>query len=237
MSAIALAPRTDTDALAARFARTGRLQIPNILREADAVRLQEVLARRTPWNLFIIHDGPKGMPLVHWQNMPAGERKFIDDQMAVAARDRFEARFLQWPLTETGDPFPGLVPELNDLVAFLNSEPFLSFMRAVTGSARIAFADAQATCYRANDYLHRHSDEVPGKNRIAAYVLNLTRRWQPEWGGLLNFVGKDGQVEEAWVPSFNTLNMLRVPQDHFVGAVAGFVEAPRLAVTGWLRHR
>jgi SM-20-related protein len=237
MSNIALAPRTDTDTLAAQFAETGRLRIPGLLREADATRLHDALARRTPWNLFILHDGPKVMPLAHWQALPAAERKFIDDQMAVAARDKFEARFLQCPLTETGEPFAGLIPELDALARFLNDEPFLSFMRAVTGSAAIAFADAQATCYRANDSLHRHTDEVPGKNRIVAYVLNLTPRWQPEWGGLLNFMAPNGQVDEAWVPSFNTLNLLRVPQNHFVGSVAGFVEAPRLAVTGWLRHR
>lgn len=28
----------------------------------------------------------------------------------------------------------------------------------------------------ANDYRHRHSDHVTGKNRIAAHVLNLTPR-------------------------------------------------------------
>jgi Rps23 Pro-64 3,4-dihydroxylase Tpa1-like proline 4-hydroxylase len=28
---------------------------------------------------------------------------------------------------------------------------------------------------------------VAGKNRVAAYVLNLTPRWRVEWGGLLMF--------------------------------------------------
>ena len=224
--------------MAAQFAETGRLRIPNLLREADAARLHDALARRTPWNLFIIHDGPKVMPLAHWQALPPAERKFIDDQMAVAARDKFEARFLQCPLTETGEPFAGLIPELDGLARFLNGEPFLSFMRVVTGSAAIALCRCPGDLLPAPAiYLHRHTDEVPGKNRIVAYVLNLTPRWQPEWGGLLNFMRPDGQVGEAWVPSFNTLNLLRVPQSHFVGSVAGFVEAPRLAVTGWLRYR
>lgn len=232
-----LAPRTDTQALAARFAQAGRVQIPGLLRQADAVRLHGALVERTPWNLFVIHDGPRSMPLAQWQAMSPAERRDVDRQIAAAARTRFEARFLNWPLTETGEPDAGLIPELEALVRFLNGEDFLGFMRAVTGDGRIAYADGQATCYRPDDFLHRHTDHVPGKNRIAAYVLNLTPRWQPEWGGLLNFMGPGGQVEEAWVPAFNTLNVLRVPQDHFVGAVAGFVDEPRLAVTGWVRHR
>lgn len=234
---IQLAPRNDTEALAATFAREGRVRIPNILRNDDAQRLNDVLMQRTPWNLFVIHDGPRVMPMVQWQAMSPVERCDIDSQIDAAARERFEARFLNLPMTETGEPFPGLSAEMDGLVRFLNGEAFLNFMRAVTARADIDYADGQATCYRAGDFLHRHSDHVPGKNRIAAYVLNLTPRWQPEWGGLLNFVRPDGQVGEAWVPAFNTLNLLRVPQDHFVGSVAGFVNTPRLAVTGWLRHR
>jgi hypothetical protein len=234
---IQLAPRDDTDALAARFAARGRVQVPDVLRPADAQRLHDALVSGAPWNLFIIHDGPKVMPLAQWQAMSAGERQSVEQGIAIAARDCFEARFLNLPLTETGEPYPGLIPELEALVRFVNSAPFLDFMRAVTGQAHIAFADCQATTYRAGDFLHRHSDEVPGKNRIAAYVLGLTPRWRPEWGGLLSFVAPDGQIAEAWTPAFNTLNLLRVPQDHFVSEVASFVDSPRLAATGWLRHR
>lgn len=234
---IQLAPREDTDALAARFAETGRVQISDLLREADSRRLHDALTDVASWNLFVIHGGPKAMPLARWREMPAVERQSIDDALAAGARARFAARFLNLPLTETGEPFPGLSAELAALVRFLNAAPFLDFMRAVTGQAQIAFADGQATSYRAGDFLHRHSDEVPGKNRIAAYVLGLTPLWQPEWGGLLNFVRPDGKVSEAWTPAFNALNVLRVPQDHFVSQVAAFVDVPRLAVTGWLRHR
>lgn len=234
---IALAPHHDTAALAAVFARTGRLHIPKLLRDQDAARLHDTLSRRTPWNLTLVHDGPKEMPLSQWEALSPGQRKAIDDEVATAARERYEARYLNRPLTETGEPFPGLIPELEALARFLNSEPFLAFARAVLGEDRVAFADAQATCFRANDFLHRHTDEVPGKNRIAAYVLNMTPRWKPEWGGLLNFTRPDGNVTEAWTPAFNALNLLKVPQSHFVSSVSSFVDTGRYAVTGWLRYR
>jgi SM-20-related protein len=237
MVEITLAPHHDAAVYARAFAAAGRVHIPGFLREEDARRLHETLVKRTPWNVFVIHDGPKIMPLAHWQGMNPAERKDVDDQIAAAARLRFEARFLNWPLSETGAPFPGLAPELDALTHFLNGETFLAFTRAVTGNGAIAFADAQASCYRAGDFLHRHSDEVSGKNRIAAYVLNLTPRWQPEWGGLLNFMRPDGHVDEAYVPAWNALNLLKVPQDHFVSQVASFVDVGRFAVTGWVRHR
>jgi len=46
-----------------------------------------------------------------------------------------------------------------------------------------------------------------------------------------------GHVDEAYVPAWNALNLLKVPQDHFVSQVASFVDVGRFAVTGWVRHR
>src|SRR3990167_7921754 len=70
---------------------------------------------------------------------------------------------------------------------FLNGEPFLSFMRRLTGASDIAFADAQVTRYGPGHFLTTHNDAVDGKNRRAAFVLNMTPEWRADWGGHLNF--------------------------------------------------
>ena len=70
-----------------------------------------------------------------------------------------------------------------------------------------------------------------------AMKANLTPVWCAEWGGLLNFLGRDGNVAEAFTPAWNALNFLKVPQEHFVGAVAGFVAEQRLSFSGWVRRR
>ena len=73
--------------------------------------------------------------------------------------------------------------------------------------------------------------------RLAADVLNLTPRWKPEWGGLLGFVDSDDHIKRAFTPSWNALNILAVPQRHFVSMVAPFGTEGRYSVTGWLRRR
>jgi Rps23 Pro-64 3,4-dihydroxylase Tpa1-like proline 4-hydroxylase len=68
-------------------------------------------------------------------------------------------------------------------------------------------------------------------------VLNLSPRWKIEWGGLLMFHGDDGHVAEAFLPNFNSLNLLKVPALHSVSQVSLFAGDDRLAITGWLRGR
>jgi Rps23 Pro-64 3,4-dihydroxylase Tpa1-like proline 4-hydroxylase len=121
-------------------------------------------------------------------------------------------------------------------VDFLNSAAFLEFARRLTGQPDIVRADAQATRYRPGDFLTQHDDfdKTGRKLRRAAYVFNLTPRWQPDWGGQLQFIGPDGHVTEAWVPRFNALNVFAVPQPHSVSIVSPFAVGARYSVTGWL---
>ena len=108
-------------------------------------------------------------------------------------------------------------------------------LRAVTGDERIDFADAQASRYRPRHLLTAHNDLSAGKNRLYAYVLNLTREWRADWGGVLMFQGDDGHVEHGWTPAFNALNLFTVPTRHAVSQVAVHAPRDRLSIVGWLR--
>jgi SM-20-related protein len=63
----------------------------------------------------------------------------------------------------------------------------------------------------------------------------MTPRWRIDWGGALLFTDRAGHVSEGYLPTFNALNILAVPQSHLVGIVAPFAGAPRLSITGWFR--
>ncbi len=52
--------------------------------------------------------------------------------------------------------------------------------------------------------------------RIAAYVLNMTPQWRPDWGGALLFSDRPGHISEGYLPAFNALNLFSVPQEHLV---------------------
>jgi Rps23 Pro-64 3,4-dihydroxylase Tpa1-like proline 4-hydroxylase len=233
-----LAPDHDVDLYAQIFAQFGRLHIPQLLREEDALRIHEALAKRTPWRLTVIHnDVFYDLSPEQQAEMSDEQKSAFEDEVYDFAARQYEGRYRTLRLSELGEPFAGDIPELTELTAFLNSEPFLDFISRVTGSNAIDFADAQATCYVKGDFLHPHFDTDEVKKRIAAYVLNLTPRWKVEWGGLLTYVGPDGHVTEAYTPAWNALNLLRVEELHFVSCVAPFAPAERYSVTGWLRGR
>lgn len=236
--AIELSPHHDVAAYAAEYAATGRVHIRDFLRKSDVRRLHEALLR-APWEFQAFHAGVKKLPLAQWEALPAGHRQALETALAEEARkpQQFTFRFLTVHLSMDGEAYPGPDPDLQALVRFLNGESFLSFARAITGDGAIRLTDVHASGYRAGDYLHRHNDLVPDAERVAAYILNLTPVWQPEWGGLLNFLGADGHIDAALTPTWNAMNFLRVPQPHFVSTVADFVTATRLSVSGWVRRR
>ncbi|MBD8524978.1 2OG-Fe(II) oxygenase [Pseudoxanthomonas sp. CAU 1598] len=111
-------------------------------------------------------------------------------------------------------------------------------MRELTGFTDIRKVDAQATRYLPGHFLTAHDDDgsPTGQIRRVAYVLSLSERWHPDWGGLLNFYdGDSGQIQDTFVPAYNTLSLFTTPQYHAVSTVAPYAPLPRLSITGWLR--
>lgn len=237
----ALSRDLDPKPLAAAFARFGRLHIPGILRPADGRAIGEALAQAVPWHRSLTAAGKSyDIALDLLEEMPADRRAGMTAAMEAAAREGFQYQFDAWRLSdlmEAGQRTGGALAPLEALYDLINSAAFLDFIRAVTGESRVAFCDAQATRYRPGDFLNAHDDDVIGKKRLFAYVLNFTPRWRTDWGGLLAFHDLDGHVSEAYAPTFNALNIFRVPQLHSVTQVASFAGGPRLSVTGWIRER
>jgi Rps23 Pro-64 3,4-dihydroxylase Tpa1-like proline 4-hydroxylase len=122
---------------------------------------------------------------------------------------------------------------LHAVLEFFNGPQFLEFIRRFTGDRELAMVGAQATRYLPGQFLRMHDDRHDDENRRYAYVLNLSRDWQADWGGLLHFVDADGGAREAFLPRFNSLSLFKVPAQHFVGLVAPWAQQPRLAITGW----
>jgi SM-20-related protein len=124
---------------------------------------------------------------------------------------------------------------LHRVVELINSRAWLDTMRRITGLAGIRRADGQATRYVAGHFLRQHDDVMEEEGRLAAYVVNLTRDWRADWGGLLQFLDDDGEVIDTLMPRFNTISLFRVPAEHCVSPVAHFAPGARYAITGWLR--
>lgn len=222
-----LNPHLDRSQLARTFAQSGRIHIANVLTEALARRVHDALARETPWGL-ILNDGKK---VLEFETVSAEDYQ----TMAVAAWERahssFQYFYHYYRLFENGKVYPGPDHYLAKLVAFLTATGFRDFVRGVTGQSSIACISSTATLYKPLDFLTIHDDGHAG-GKVVAFVLSMTPTWRPDWGGALQFFDRDDHVDEGYLPTFNALNLFRVPKRHSVSQVSAF-GGLRYAVSGW----
>lgn len=227
----------DTEALAREFTETGRVQIKRALPNETALWLHKVFATQVPWD-FTYSDGERTryVPLEKFRTLSPAERVSIMQQVYKVSSEGFgfcyntcafhhkirDGEFLDHPLKAFDD--------------FMASPEFVDVMRKITGDDEIDGAGGAATWFGPGHYLNIHSDMVPDTELRAAFIYNLTPKWKADWGGELKFFpDKMGsKVEEAFFPSFNTFNILKLPKFHSVGVVAPFAAAPRFVISGWL---
>lgn len=229
-----LSPSLDPAALKAAFGARRRLHIPGILDSDSAGAVIAAMEAFDGWKISVSAGGEFfELPLTGRVAAEPGKQGWIDGARVDGADARMQYIFDTRRLDM--EPEDGPRDAVSEVLPFLNGPVFLGFVRAVTGDDRIDFADAQATRYRPGHVLTGHDDAAEGKNRLYAYVLNLTRDWRADWGGVLAFEGADGHIEEGFSPAFNALNLFAVPMRHAVTQVAGFAPRDRLSITGWLR--
>ncbi len=235
---VQFAAHIDVGRIAQAFARNGRVHIAPVLRHGCAERAYRSLVEEVPWQLHL-NDGDKSFDIAQEQVriMPDATRVLLHERVQANAQRGFQYLFDNFPLSDAHALGRHLDIYAMRVFEFLNSPEFLDFARRITGSPAITMADAQATLYRPGHFLTQHDDLAAGTERVAAYVLNLTPQWRADWGGILNFLDRDGHVAEGYTPAFNALNIFKVPQPHSVSYVAPFAQAGRYSITGWLRAK
>lgn len=231
-----LNPAHSAAALAAEFGRDRRIHIPAILEEADARALHADAASAPNWHFTFFTNGKStDLDAEGWRALdPSAKQRTISIVHEAASRG-FSYMHYKYPIYDRYHAGTAMPPQLTALFEFLNGDAFLSFVRSVTGFSDIGFCDAQLTAFGPGHFLTVHNDDLEGKNRRVAYVLNITPEWREDWGGYLNFFDKNGNLTGGFKPSFNALNMFAIPTAHSVGSVSMFAQRPRLAISGWMR--
>jgi Rps23 Pro-64 3,4-dihydroxylase Tpa1-like proline 4-hydroxylase len=232
-----LNPALDAATLAAQFQREhGRMQLRDFLAPEDAEWTFDQLASNTPWGL-VFNDADRVVDLSYEQMvaLPPAQLQMIAQGVMERAKTQFQFLYHSYSLTMQYFNTASEQPLLK-FYEFLNSPATLDWFRTFTGRADIKWAYAQATLYGRGHFLKSHSDLEPHANtRAVAFVLNFTKLWERDWGGYLQFFDDNHDVELAWRPTFNTLNVFTVPHDHSVEMVTSFATGQRFAITGWLR--
>lgn len=217
------------------FTRTGKVQMRDFLQPELALRLHGCLRNEVPWSVALRDDDGVSRTIQHDGLSDASSQEYreIVERASQVATGKYgfvyESYMMVKALKEGRDP--GLM--LHRVLEYFNSEPFLMFCRTVAANDMIKRVSAQATRFRAGMFLRVHNDLDSDDGRTVAYVINLSKRWQSDWGGQLHFVGDNGEIEDSYHPTFNSLSLFRVPTRHYVSMVTPWAEEPRLAITGW----
>lgn len=233
---IELNPTLDWVAIAKEYSIHKRIQIPNILTEQSAERLLLCLEKEVTWHFAFMSDSPNLISYTDIGNKTDLElREFRQQLSDISKKNTFQYNYDCYPLLQAYKEKWHPTLYINRWLEFVNSQVMLTVIRKLTDISDIVRGDGQATRYGPNQYLTRHTDDVPSEGRRVAYVMNLSKEWDPNWGGYLQFFTENGNLHEAYLPRFNSLSLFKVPQDHSVGVIAHFAKKYRYGLTGWFR--
>jgi SM-20-related protein len=233
---LALNPALDLAPYRESFGRTKRVRITDILTQESAERIHDCLAEQVPWRLNYRHRGVDQLLTQEaFAALPPERRAAIEREIYADAGFGFQYLYYAYKLDEEFRQSNAPPQLLHEVMDFLNTPVFLSFVRSVTGIETITRANGQATCYSRGHFLTVHTDIVPAEERLAAYVLSFTKNWNPNWGGILEFYDPAGNVIEGLLPLFNAISIFEVPQPHAVTYVAPYAMWPRFSITGWFK--
>jgi len=228
----AIQDRTDWGVLQAALTKNRRVLIRDFFEPQVADALHRTLIAQD-WSLvYRENSADQRVRGAELRQMGTTGRAQLSERIIREAQRDFQFAFLSHDMAHA--EASGQSDLLTRFFRWMNSEEFFQPIRQLAGIPTINRLYAQGTGYSAGHFLLVHDDEVPVENRRVAYVINLTRDWRPDWGGLLHFCDENRNIVETFYPHFNSLSVFLVPQDHFVSYVPPYAKGERYAITGWL---
>ncbi|ACT58702.1 2OG-Fe(II) oxygenase [Hirschia baltica] len=236
---IKINPDIDIKKYAALYEERGIVQIPDFFETNIAEMLFKLFATQVNWR--VLYTNERNMPVEHayadWLKMPENDRNLLLNDVLLRARENRGYLYDFYPMVRAKQNGWDPGHTIHKLTDFINSDIFLDIGRKLTNTPHIIRADAAACRYNPGHYLTRHLDFGKNNERRAAYVLGLSKIWQPDWGGLLLFLNKKQDVEQGLLPRFNNLTVFDTKFLHSVSQVSSFAALPRFTVSGWFRDK
>ncbi len=229
-------PALDLAALRARLQQDGIIQIDSWLPAATADHLHQCLQQQVTWDLaYSDHSHGRVIKADDLARMtPAEIRKTIDPAFAPEP-DGFSFIYNTFRVIDAWQSGAQAGHPLYALAEALHAPAYLQTLRVLTTCERIKRLDLLAARYLPGHFLTPHDDVHEHEGREIAWILNLTRDWQPEWGGLLHVMDDArANVTHTFIPRYNSMVLFRPPRWHFVSQVANFARLPRYTLTGWM---
>lgn len=224
----------DLHALCEEFSTNHRILIKDAFTEDSAKQLLNSLETEIPWQMAYMNGDVTY--LISQQELQAlTQQQAIQNQQRIIqqAKNGFQFYYGHYSviggenLAECSDE--AFVLQVRD---YMQTDAFFQFVKTLTGNDEINKLELLAARYNPGNFLLTHDDFRKPERRFA-YVLNLSKDWKVEWGGLLHFLDEKGQLLDTYVPTYNSLTIFKVPASHTVSYVAPYAGRTRYSITGW----
>src|SRR5690606_1396093 len=144
-----LAANLDRATIARVYAGARRVHIAPILARECAERLIHELMHEVPWQVHLNSGSrPINLQAAGFEQLSAEERNKFLSAVYANATQGFQYLYNSFPISDYHARGEHRSLYVMRLYEFLNSAPFLDFVREITGARDIALADAQATLYK-----------------------------------------------------------------------------------------
>lgn len=222
----------DIENLKIDFSIQKRLKIKNFLNETFVESLFKFIFLEKNWTLATGIDKNKYEKTVIPQNEKANSLQ-IKNVNNSFGKDNFTYIFYR---SMNGDINNKKMSYFEfTLRQILSSNIFINKLNYITGLELTKLTTLFLSKYKPGSFLSPHSDKGNGK---LAFVINLSKFWKPQYGGVLHFLNDDRtEIIDSYVPLFNTFIIFEVPLEkgipHFVSHVNPNIKHNRYAITGW----
>lgn len=221
----------DVNRLREEFSKNKRVVIENFLDPTVAEQAFRVINKLPPSSWYSC--AGFGNTKVEKRIIPSNVKKQVMGEKT--AKKHFNAGAFSFSFHRNMGFRKGEITNVERMLRLLfSSQHLYNLIDDITGFKPVNYNQLFLSKYRIGHFLSPHSDINNGK---LAYVLNLTKDWKPQYGGILHFLdNKRENITESFVPKFNSLVIFEVPDEgtpHFVSHVS-VDKKPRYAVTGWL---
>ena len=234
---ITINPNIDIEAAKHTYKECGRVQIPHFFTEDTARYLLEIIKQNKNWHFAYNDDkGFYECDYAQIQALPDDVNQRCLNEIYQRATNHFQYAFVQYYISQAIELGENSGHPLHAFESFVNSEDYLNLMREITGETAIRKADSYASMYDKGHFLTNHNDTHSKHDRVAACTFGFSENWNMNWGGHTVFFDEQGNVEQGFIPGFNTFTLFSIPQEHAVQMVTPFAGAKRYSLLSWL-HR
>lgn len=231
--AYALNDELDIKSLQKIYRKSGRVKVKNALDEASAEALTEALQNMAVWRWAFIEGGEERIVGGRaTTEMTEARRRRITERLYTQAREGYQYLRFECPtddIPDAKDP-----KALTEADVLFKSAEFRDLLRAVSGEKDGELEGVHARWLNRDKFM---CDSALATNRPQCklyFSMDLARDWKVSWGGQLNFLDDDGEIEEVWSPAFNQLNIYSAASRHSISYVVPFEGSFALSVCGRL---